>query len=669
MFKIKSDQCNNHSHHKKNYKFPCPVCEKNCNKNQQSIQCSPCNNWVHCKCNGITKAEFDILEEEDNDIPFHCIFCNIKNNADIFPFGFLPKSELLDLHGIDMLSQLAMLPSFTVCSKLSKMPNLNDFDMDENLTYTINSKYYSLAEISKLNPVNESFFLFHLKRRSLSAHHDELTLLLSNLKFKFDVIGISETKEQSDKGFLSNVGIPGYNIHSQPTNSFAGGVALYIKSTLDYKIREDICMTKDEFEIICLEILSKKDKNTLCCCAYRHPNTDGQAFSDFINNTMQKIIKERKNIFFMGDFNLNLLNYETHDDTNDFLNSMISYSLLPYIFHPTRVTDCSSAVIDNIFSNITGCEPKGGNILCDISDHFPQFIVLEKSIVDYNACSFSKRDFSNFNENSFVQDYLSLDQVRTQDNNDTNVDNMFNLFYENLSNTVNKHVPTRKMTRKDIKLHIKPWINQKIVKLIKYRDRLKRKFKRRPTIENEYLYKKFRKRVVNELKASRAAYHQRYFQSHKDNMKKLWSGIRSIINVKQNCGFQVSQLMVEGSQINDPPKIASAFDQYFVNVPKQVDKEIHRTLKSPVDYLTSRIGNSFFLKPTNPSEIEAIILSFKNSKSVGPYSIPVKLLKILVKPVSNSFSEIVNASFGTGVYPTELKKSQSCGTPQKRSQR
>ena len=100
---------------------------------------------------------------------------------------------------------------------------------------------------------------------------------------------------------------------------------------------------------------------------------------------------------------------------------------------------------------------------------------------------------------------------------------MFSLFYGHLSNTVNKHVPTRKMTRRDmtlnyssddhgktsllIKLLIKPWINQKIVKLIKYRDRLKRKFKRRPAIENEYLYKKFRNRVVNELKASRAAYH------------------------------------------------------------------------------------------------------------------------------------------------------------------
>ena len=59
------------------------------------VQCSICKNWAHRKCNGITKAEFDILVEEDDDIPFHCILCNIKNNADIFPFGFYPNLNYL----------------------------------------------------------------------------------------------------------------------------------------------------------------------------------------------------------------------------------------------------------------------------------------------------------------------------------------------------------------------------------------------------------------------------------------------------------------------------------------------------------------------------------------------------------------------------------------------
>ena len=106
--------------------------------------------------------------------------------------------------------------------------------------------------------------------------------------------------------------------------------------------------------------------------------------------------------------------------------------------------------------------------------------------------------------------------------------------------------------------------------------------------------------------------------------------------------MKVSQLMVDGSEVIDPTDIASAFNHYFVNVPQQVNKEIPHTLKSPLDYLKNRVSNSFFLAPTDPKEIEAIILSLNNGKSIGPYSIPVKLLKILAEPISESLSLIVN---------------------------
>ena len=55
----------------------------------------------------------------------------------------------------------------------------------------------------------------------------------------------------------------------------------------------------------------------------------------------------------MGDFNIDLLQYRSNSHTNDFINSVISHSFLPYIHQPTRVTDHSATVIDNIFSNIT----------------------------------------------------------------------------------------------------------------------------------------------------------------------------------------------------------------------------------------------------------------------------------------------------------------------------
>ena len=112
-----------------------------------------------------------------------------------------------------------------------------------------------------------------------------LYILLSYHNFwvnsMFDVLDICETKEQIDSGFLANVSLPHYNMHSTPSKRSAGGVALYIKSSLNYKLREDLKCTNDGFEMIGVEIINSKNKNILCCCVYKHPNSDVQEFTHF----------------------------------------------------------------------------------------------------------------------------------------------------------------------------------------------------------------------------------------------------------------------------------------------------------------------------------------------------------------------------------------------------
>ena len=90
----------------------------------------------------------------------------------------------------------------------------------------------------------------------------------------------------------------------------------------------------------------------------------------------------------MGDFNINLLSYDGHTDTNDFINSMVSHYLLLYILHPTSVTDHSSTVIDNIFSNVTDFDTVSGNIINQIADHFAQFLILKKFILNLKTPHF-----------------------------------------------------------------------------------------------------------------------------------------------------------------------------------------------------------------------------------------------------------------------------------------
>ena len=51
----------------------------------------------------------------------------------------------------------------------------------------------------------------------------------------------------------------------------------------------------------------------------------------------------------MGDFNVDLLKTNSHNDSNEFLNNLNSHFFTPYILEPTRLH--SKTLIDNIFFN------------------------------------------------------------------------------------------------------------------------------------------------------------------------------------------------------------------------------------------------------------------------------------------------------------------------------
>ena len=130
--------------------------------------------------------------------------------SETFPFGLLSNFDLLDLYEIDLPSLLKTLPTFETQSKLTNLPNMNDFDIDENLPSSINSKYYSLNDLNKVKVTKESLSFHHTNIRSLSKHLDELHTQLSMLNTVFDVIGISESKQQVGKDQILNTQIKGY---------------------------------------------------------------------------------------------------------------------------------------------------------------------------------------------------------------------------------------------------------------------------------------------------------------------------------------------------------------------------------------------------------------------------------------------------------------------------
>ena len=104
---------------------------------------------------------------------------------------------------------------------------------------------------------------------------------------------------------------------------------------------------------------------------------DLDEFNDnYLNTLLDKISKENKSVFRLGDFYLDLLKYDNHAPTNEFLDSLSSHIFLPHIVQPARISTTSKTLTDNIFSNIHTPSSISGNLTSSISDHLPQFLMV-----------------------------------------------------------------------------------------------------------------------------------------------------------------------------------------------------------------------------------------------------------------------------------------------------
>ena len=181
---------------------------------------------------------------------------------------------------------------------------------------------------------------------------------------------------------------------------------LYISSDLNYKVRNDLKIYKaKELESVFVEIINKDKKNYIIGCIYKHPKMLTHEFNDRVIPILEKIYPENKEGYVMGDFNINLINYETDNTTSHFLDNICSNSFFPYINIPTRHTSWSKTFIDNILHNDINANTISGNITTDISDHLAQYL-----ITSYQVHSETKpKKILTKSFKSFVQDNFKYD--------------------------------------------------------------------------------------------------------------------------------------------------------------------------------------------------------------------------------------------------------------------
>lgn len=82
----------------------------------------------------------------------------------------------------------------------------------------------------------------------------------------------------------SELKISGYNIVRKDRDRHGGGVAAYIKTDLNYVIREDLM--ENGLELLTVELQFSHMKNVICIVWYRLPNSCVQVLEKFRNKDL-----------------------------------------------------------------------------------------------------------------------------------------------------------------------------------------------------------------------------------------------------------------------------------------------------------------------------------------------------------------------------------------------
>ena len=521
-------------------------------------------------------------------------------------------------------------------------------------------EYYESDQFQNMTEkLHSATTYFHLNCRGLSANWESFRDLLCDIhhdNFSFDLIGVSEVFRCDNDSRLI---LPGYHdlITRCRDNGTRGGVGLFVKDCFNYKIRDDLSVfIPHVFESLFIELSSRDSKRTIIGVIYR-PNTapkaDMEIFSSTLGDLMDIINNEHKSAVMMGDMNIDLLQFETHNKTNAYIDNIFSHGFIPTITKPTRLTPSSATLIDHIYTNNIEFSGPSGIIITDVADHFAIFHSIRGKIANPIDTLNQTRFFSKANITKFKY-YLD----HTDFNNIFHIDcpsKAYNEFMSLYRIAFERAFPLR--TIKQNKKYIKrePWVTSGLLASSRNKAKLFSKKLHRPTEHNINVFKDYNK-VYNKLKRSmKVNYYNLIIHENKFNVKNTWKILKDAIGKHNDKSGFPQEFTINNAQVSDKSQIAESFNKYFSKIGLETSNNVPATNNNYTDYLPNPLPHSMFLEPIEPSLIIETTNKLKTKSSSGHDEISTRILKETIHSIIAPITYIINKSFSAGEVPHLMK--------------
>ena len=225
------------------------------------------------------------------------------------------------------------------------------------------------------------------------------------------------------------------------------GVAILVRDGIIHERRRDLDTFDEKIvESVFVETISKSGKKIIIGSIYRPPNVNPNLFITSVTELTSKLKLEQKSDIILGmDHNLDLLKLNTHSHTQCFYEIMLENNLLPTITRPTRITQSSATLIDNIFvSENLHRWLKSAILLEDISDHLPTLALLKQTRMTIKApLTFESRNLSETKLRQINHDLHQMDWISTLDSSD--VSDNFDKLMIIIHSVMDKYSPVKQV--------------------------------------------------------------------------------------------------------------------------------------------------------------------------------------------------------------------------------
>ena len=333
------------------------------------------------------------------------------------------------------------------------------------------------------------------------------------------------------------------------------------------RLIKEISKVTEHLECMFIEI-NVSNVKTVCGIVYRRPDSNKQLFLNDIELIVSDLTNKYRNIYIMGDFNLNMLQYKTCPTTKDMINMFNSFNIFPTITKPTRVTLRTATVIDHFWTNKYNSLGVNGIIYNQITDHFPIFSIFNINNQNKNTQNhidrFYFRNYSDQNIENFINilDNMNWDSV----NNENNPEIAFEKFELMFLNAFNNEFP---LNEKINKKHNNIFINSEIKDLMKIRDKLQKKASKWP-ITYGSAYRKIRNKVTCMIRKEKIKVNKSKLENCKNDTKQTWKVMNNILKPKNSMNNDFSLRVVGDGVVGndeiivDQTEIVKKFNEQFL---------------------------------------------------------------------------------------------------------